>query len=112
VKPPATSTAELYEHLQVAITDMTTTAGWMVDPTEPVGAGKSMVAAFQRPISEEFAVAAFFDQPFMMVAARDYGRLTVGAWLGLLYDPASRLWPLVFEEPPAPLLAVEAAADR
>jgi hypothetical protein len=34
--------------------------------------------------------------------------LAVVAWLGLLYDPASRLWPLVFEEPLMPLLAVEA----
>ncbi len=43
-----------------------------------------------------------------VAATRDPGRFAVVAWLGVLYEPASRLWPVVFNEPPTPLLAVEA----
>ena len=83
--------------------------GWAIDPTEPLGPVQSMVAAFQRSISPEVSVAAFFDRPFMWVAVtRDPGRFAVAPWLGVLYEPASRLWPVVFEESPTPLLAVEA----
>ena len=109
MKQPTASTAELYQHLQDALIETMSAAGWAVDPTEPLGPGQSMVAAFQRSISPEVAVAAFFDRPFMWVAATsDPGRFAVGPWLGVLYEPASKLWPMVFEEPPTPLLAVEA----
>jgi hypothetical protein len=109
MKQPAASTAELYQHVQDALIETMSAAGWVVDPTEPLGAGQSMVAAFQRSITSEVAVAAFFDRPFIWVAAtRDPARFSLVAWLGVLYEPASRLWPVVFEEPPTPMLAVEA----
>jgi hypothetical protein len=109
MKQPTASTAELYQHVQDALIETMLAAGWVVDPAEPLGPGQSMVAAFQRSITSEVAVAAFFDRPFMWVAAtRDPGRFAVAPWLGVLHEPASRLWPVVFEEPPTPLLAVEA----
>ncbi len=45
MKQPTASTAELCQHVQDALIETMSAAGWRVDPTEPLGPGQSMVAA-------------------------------------------------------------------
>jgi len=85
--------AQLHEGLREELTAQMEAAGWAVDVAQDSAPGGRRVAAFRRPISDDFcATAEFlrtsFDGP-------DWAPLEVTAVVGVSYGPAYRLWPLV-----------------
>lgn len=83
---------ELHRLLHDELTRRFTAEGWVVDPARYTEPGQLYVAAFRRPIATDYAIAANF-------RSNEWGaerELEVPAGIGVSYEPAYRLWPVVF----------------
>jgi hypothetical protein len=86
--------AQLHDLLRDELIKQMVPAGWAVDVAQDTGSGGPLVAAFRRPISPDFAATA----EFVTTSFGPPGKapcVEVVATVGVSFEPAYRLWPVV-----------------
>jgi hypothetical protein len=84
--------AEVRGELRSRLATVLTTGGWTLDPVRESLFGSLGIAAFRRPITDEFSVTAEFED--------DQGPvLSVSAEFFVSYERSYRLWPVVQDYP-------------
>src|SRR5438067_392811 len=87
-------TSELHRMMRHALSEILLGAGWSVDAAEDTAPGGFTLGAFRLPIGPEFSVAVRFD---LRSPSGPDGRLPleVDGTVGVSYERAYRLWPVV-----------------
>ncbi|MHB1445028.1 MAG: hypothetical protein ACYCTI_04580 [Acidimicrobiales bacterium] len=80
------------ESFRAALSSAMSSAGWDIDPTHDASGASFWLGAFRRPIGHDFSVTAQFIQ-----CAPEGEGLAVFVHIGVSYEPAYRLWPLLLE---------------
>jgi len=86
---------ELHRLLRDGLTETMAQSGWVVDLAEDTEPGGWMVGAFRVPIGEEFAAAVQFE--LSTPSRYSHLPLEVTGVVGVSYERAYRLWPVVWD---------------